>query len=51
MNTYTSTTKVIDTTKPVIEVKYANESPVNTMTDVEIIRENISHQHRLQQLL
>lgn len=35
MNTYTSTTKVIDTTKPVIEVKYANESPVNTMTDVE----------------
>ena len=35
MNTYTSTTKVIDTTKPVIEVKYANESPANTMTDVE----------------
>lgn len=35
MNTYTSTTKVIDTTKPVIEVKYANDNPVNTMTDVE----------------
>lgn len=35
MNTYISTTKVIDTTKPVIEVRYANENPVNTMMDVE----------------
>ena len=35
MTTYTSNTKVIDTTKPVINVKYANENPVNTLTDAE----------------
>lgn len=35
MTAYTSNTKVIDTTKPVIDVQYANNSPINELTDVE----------------
>ena len=35
MAAYESDIKVIDTTKPVIEVSYSNESPVNTLTDIE----------------
>jgi hypothetical protein len=35
MTSYTSEIKVIDTTKPVIDVKYANTNPINEMTDVE----------------
>lgn len=35
MPTYTSGTKVIDTTKPVINVQYANNNPVNELIDVE----------------
>lgn len=35
MTTYTSNTKVIDTTKPIIDVEYANISPINELTDGE----------------
>lgn len=35
MNAYTSNTKVIDTTNPIINVEYANTNPVNELTDGE----------------
>lgn len=35
MNSYTSNTKVIDTTNPIISVEYANTNPVNELTDGE----------------
>ncbi len=35
MTRYTSNTKVIDTTKPIIEVEYADKNPINELTDGE----------------
>ncbi|MGN0317026.1 MAG: Ig-like domain-containing protein [Lachnospira sp.] len=35
MNIYTSNPKVIDTTNPIIDVEYANTSPINELTDGE----------------
>lgn len=35
MATYESDIKVVDTTKPVIDVKYSNENPANILTDAE----------------